>query len=115
MSRTSNIKFYVELDENKVPSKIEWEADDAGFEGKKESKTLILSLWDKEEKATLGIDLWTKEMMVDDMNIHVHQILLKLADTYRRSTKNTEASEILEKASADFAEALDLKNKIQKH
>ena len=47
-----------------MPSKIEWEADDADFEGKKECSSMLLSLWDKEEKVTLAIDLWTKEMLV---------------------------------------------------
>lgn len=41
----------------------------------KESKTMMLSLWDKEDKVTLGIDLWTKEMLVDDMNLHFYQMI----------------------------------------
>lgn len=114
MPRTSEIRFYVELDDNKIPVNIQWEADDAGFEGRKEAKSLLLSLWDKEENSTLGIDLWTNEMMIDEMNIHVHQVLLKLSDTYLRATKNREAADILEKASSDFAEKLQLAKKINK-
>ena len=114
MPRTTEIKFTVYLDDNKVPEKIEWEASDAGFTGKKETKTLFVSLWDKEESSTLAIDLWSKEMMVDEMNIHFHQILLKLADTYRRSTKNTEAALMIEQFSADFAGKLDLNKRVKK-
>jgi len=114
MSRISELKFFVELDENKVPVKIEWEADDAGFEGRKEAKTMLLSLWDKEENGTLGIDIWTKEMMVEEMYIHAHQILLKLSDTFLRSTKNREASDLLEKAAADLADMLELPKKTDK-
>ena len=112
MPRTTEIKFTVYLDDNKVPEKIEWEAADAGFSGKKEAKTLLISLWDKEEKLTLAIDLWSKEMNVDEMNIHFHQIFLKLADTCRRSTNNNEAAVMIEEFSADFAEKLNLKKKV---
>ena len=115
MPRTTEIKFTVHLDENKVPEKIEWEAEDAGFSGKKETKTLILSLWDKEENLTMGIDLWTKEMVVDDMNIHFHQLFLKLADTYRRSTNNKEVAQMIEDFSSHFAEKLSLSKKIIKN
>ena len=112
MSTISEIKLTVKLDENRVPEKIEWEATDAGFEGKKEAKSLTLSLWDKKEKVTLGIDLWTKEMLVDDMNIHFHQVFLKLADTYRRSTKNSEVADMIENFSAEFAKRLELDKKV---
>jgi gliding motility-associated protein GldC len=114
MPRTTEIKFTVHLDDNKIPEKIEWEATDAGFTGKKETKTLFVSLWDKEENLTLAIDLWSKEMIVDEMNIHFHQIFLKLADTYRRSTNNAEAADMIEEFSADFAEKLNLKKKVPK-
>jgi gliding motility-associated protein GldC len=57
MTKKSEIKITVELDNNKMPEKIEWEATDAGFEGKKASKTLMLSLWDEKDNVTYGIDL----------------------------------------------------------
>jgi gliding motility-associated protein GldC len=115
MSKTSEIKLTIRLDDNRVPEKIEWEATDSGFDGKKEAESLILSLWDKKEKLTLGIDLWTKEMLVDDMNIHFHQMFLKLADTYRRATKNSEAAGIIENFSAEFARKLELNKKVKRN
>jgi gliding motility-associated protein GldC len=108
MPRNTEVKITVQLDDNKIPEKIEWEAEDAGFTGKKEAKTLLLSLWDKQDNATLGIDLWTKEMNIDDMNIHIHQILIKLADMCRRSTNNKDAANMIEKFSADFAGLVNL-------
>jgi gliding motility-associated protein GldC len=114
MSKISEIKLTVKLDNNRVPEKIEWEATDAGFKGKKEAKSVLLSLWDREENVTLGIDLWTKEMLVDDMNIHFHQVLLKLADTYKRATKNTKAAGMIEDFSAEFAKQLKLDSKLKK-
>jgi gliding motility-associated protein GldC len=109
--KTSEIKLTVLLDSNRVPEKIEWEATDSGFEGKKECKSMMLSLWDKEENATLGIDLWTKEMRVDEMNIYIHQTLIKMADTYKRATKNSSAADLIEKFSVEFAEKTDLRKK----
>ena len=115
MPKMSEIKLIIHLDDNKVPEKIEWEATDAGFDGKKECKSMMISLWDKEESVTLGIDLWTKEMRVDEMNIYIHQSLLKMADTYRRATKDNIAAALIEDFSAGFAEKVDLKKKMRKN
>jgi gliding motility-associated protein GldC len=114
MNKTSEINLYVELDEKKVPIKIQWSATDSGIEGKRESKSMMLSLWDKEENATMGIDLWTKEMMVEDMNVYFHQTFLKMADTYRRATKNEEIAVMIEDFSAQFADKLELSKKVYK-
>jgi len=114
MSKISYIKLTVHLDDNRVPEKIEWEATESGSPGIKEAKSFMLSLWDKEGNATLGIDLWTKDMLLDDMNIHFHQVFLKLADTYKRATKNSEAADMINKFAAEFAEKLELDKKIDK-
>ncbi len=114
MNKQSEIVLYVELDEMKVPVKIEWSATDSGYEGKRESKAMMLSLWDKKENATMGIDLWAKDMMVEDMNIYFHQTFLKMADTYRRATKNDEIAILIEDFSARFADKLELSKKIYK-
>ena len=108
MSRKSEIKFLIELDEKKMPEKIQWQADDADFKGLKEAKTVILSLWDKEDKITLGIDLWTKDMLVEDMNLHFYQIILKLGDTYRKSTNNIELGKMFDDFASEFAGKLNL-------
>ena len=111
MNKKSEIKIFVELDEQKMPVNIEWEATDAGFDGKKPAKTLMLSLWDEKENVTLGIDLWTKEMTVEEMNLHYHQMLFKMADTFERATLNTEAAKVLKDFSSKFAKKLELKEK----
>ena len=49
MNNNSQINLFITLDEKKMPDKIEWQADDAQFSGRKESKTMMLSLWDKKE------------------------------------------------------------------
>ncbi len=114
MNKNSEIILYIELDEKKIPVKIEWSATDSGFEGKRECNSMMLSLWDKVENATMGIDLWTKDMMVEDMNVYFHQTFLKMADTYRRATKNEEIAVMVENFSAQFAEKLELDKKVNK-
>ena len=58
-NKKSEIKFLVELDENKVPENISWTAKDGGIE-LEESKAILLSIWDSKAQETLRIDLWTK-------------------------------------------------------
>jgi gliding motility-associated protein GldC len=111
MNKKSEIKVFVELNDQKMPVKIEWEADDADFKGTKPAKTLMLSLWDEKENVTLGIDLWTKELTVGEMNVHYHQMLLKMADTFERATRNAEAANLLRDFSSEFAKKLELKEK----
>ncbi|MCG6915240.1 gliding motility protein GldC [bacterium BMS3Abin03] len=108
MSKKSEIKITVVLDDKNNPEKIEWGATDAQFEGVKPAKTLLLSFWDEKENITLGIDLWTKEMTINDMNIHFYQVLLKLADTFERSTKNKNVADMIRKFGSDLAEKLEL-------
>ncbi|MDR3628471.1 MAG: gliding motility protein GldC [Ignavibacteriaceae bacterium] len=108
MSKTSEIKFTIQLDDKNMPKKIEWEATDGGFEGKKVCSTMMISLWDKKEQITMGIDLWTKEMLVNDMNIHFSQILNKMSGTYLRATGNNEIAEMIQNFSSEFAARLDL-------
>ena len=112
MPTTNEIRLTIDLDDNKVPTRIQWEAPDSGKTGKKDCTSMMFSIWDNKEKVTLGIDLWTKEMMVEDMNVHVHQTLLKLADTYLRATKNSEVSKMIETFSAQFGDKVGIvKNK----
>jgi gliding motility-associated protein GldC len=75
---------------------------------------MMLSIWDNKEKVTLGIDLWTKDMMVEDMNVHVHQTLLKMSDTYLRATKNSDATKMIEDFSAEFASKVGIVKKKEK-
>ena len=64
--KKSNINFEIELDENSVPEKINWNATDA-TDGTQETKSISISLWDHEERNSMRIDLWTKDMPVTDM------------------------------------------------
>lgn len=113
MPKTSEIKFTIQLDDKKLPKKIEWEASDAGFEGKKQCSSIMISLWDTKEKVTMGIDLWSKDMLIDDMNVHFFQILTKMADTFRRATNNNDVSKMIEDFSKEFAKKIELLKEIK--
>ena len=60
----STIQLEVELDENRIPEKLHWTAQDGGVKNE-EAKAMMLSVWDSNAQETLRIDLWTKDMPVD--------------------------------------------------
>ncbi|MEZ5046647.1 MAG: gliding motility protein GldC [Chitinophagaceae bacterium] len=93
MQKKSTIALQVELDENKVPEKIFWEAAEGGVATPKEAKAFMLSIWDVNEQAAMRIDLWTKKMMLDEMGDFVFQTMMTMADTYQRATKHDQIAE----------------------
>ncbi|MEP1094175.1 MAG: gliding motility protein GldC [Cyclobacteriaceae bacterium] len=65
--KKSEIKLVVELDDDQIPEKILWDADEKDSKGLSETKSMSLSLWDHQTKNTMRIDLWTKDMPVEEM------------------------------------------------
>ena len=107
----SEIKFLVELDENRVPEKLLWSAKDGGVE-LDEAKAIMLSVWDSKAKESMRIDLWTKEMPVDEMKIFFHQTLVAMADTFQRATGDDKMADTMRDFCEYFAEKLELKSGI---
>ena len=105
---TSEIKFLVELDENKVPENLTWTAQDGGVEAQA-AKAIMLSIWDSKVKETMRIDLWTKDMPVDEMKIFFHQTLIAMSDTFNRATGDEKMADTMKDFCDYFAEKLDLK------
>ncbi|RME95188.1 MAG: gliding motility protein GldC [Bacteroidetes bacterium] len=83
----SNIKLSIGLNEEKMPIRIDWEADDNPA-GQQQAKAMLLSLFEPETKDTLRIDLWTKDMQVMEMDRFMFHTLRGLADTYYRASQN---------------------------
>ena len=81
----SEIKINVGLDENRVPEQMFWSADD-GNVNNKETKAVLLSVWDSVEKETFRVNLWTKDMPINEMKQFFHQTLVSMADTYETAT-----------------------------
>ncbi len=88
----SKITIDVTRDENKLVSKIGWNATDSSMEEEQTAKAMMISFWDNAEKSALRIDLWTKDMMVDEMTDFMYQTMITMADTYERATKDKELS-----------------------
>lgn len=105
---TSNINLEVELDENRVPEKLHWTAQDGGINNE-EAKAMLLSLWDHKSQETLRIDLWTKDMPVDEMKVFFHQTLTAMADTFYKATQDEKMTATMKDFCDYFAEKLELK------
>ena len=107
---TSEIKFEIELDENRVPESMTWTAPDGGVDAAV-TKAVMLSVWDSKTQETLKIDLWTKDMPVDEMKKFFHQTLTAMSDTFRRATGDEQMSDTMQDFCEYFAEKLEITKK----
>ena len=106
--KTSQIVLTVGLDENKVPEKLNWTAEDGGIT-KAEAKAMMLSVWDSKAQESLRIDLWTKDMPVDEMKVFFHQTLTAMTQTFQRATQDEKMAATMRDFCDYFAEKLELK------
>lgn len=103
--RNNRIVLDISLDENNIPAKIHWTADDGPDAGvNHEVKAFLLSLCDAGSGDTLKIDLWTKDFQVHEMNRMVYFTLKSLADTYLRATNNKSLATDLRRFGEYFGE-----------
>ena len=107
ITHTSEVKFTIHLDENRIPEALEWTAKDGGIENE-ETKAFLLSVWDPKKKETLKMDLWTKDMPLDEMKHFFHQTLVSMTDTFQRATNDDKMTETMRDFCDYFAEKLDL-------
>ena len=104
---TSEIKFLIDLDENRVPEKLQWTAEDGGV-NQQQAKAIMLSIWDSKAQETLRIDLWTKDMPVDEMKKFFHQTLVAMSDTFQRATDDQQMTDTMKDFCEYFAEKMEL-------
>jgi len=104
----SKIEINVELDENRVPEKLNWSAQEGGVSNE-EAKAVMLSVWDSKAQETLKIDLWTKDMPVDEMKLFFHQTLVTMSDSFFRATQDEKMTATMKDFCDYFAEKLELK------
>ena len=107
-THTSKIELNVELDENRIPEKLNWSAQDGGISNE-EAKAMMLSVWDSKNQESLRIDLWTKDMPVDEMKLFFHQTLVSMSDTFNRATQDEKMTATMKDFCDYFAEKLELK------
>lgn len=100
----SKINISVQLDDQKIPQNILWNATGSTAEDLQKAKAMFLSFWDAAEKSALRIDLWTKDMMVDEMADFYFQNFMTLADTFFRATKNEELTSDIKTFARQFHE-----------
>ncbi|MFT4094669.1 MAG: gliding motility protein GldC [Niabella sp.] len=98
----STITIEVEMDENRVPDTIYWNATESSADTAQKAKAMMMAFWDSADKAALRIDLWTKDMMVDEMADFFYQTLMTMADTYGRATKYADQVEDMKTFAKDF-------------
>ncbi len=104
----SKIELTVELDENRVPEKLNWTADDGGITNA-EAKAMMLSVWDSKAQESLRVDLWTKDMPVDEMKVFFHQTLVAMSNTFNRATQDEKMTATMKDFCDYFAEKLEIK------
>jgi len=105
---SSEITLRVSLDENRVPEKLQWSAQDGGIENE-EAKAMLLSVWDSRNQESLKIDLWTKDMPVEEMKVFFHQTLVSLSETFLKATQDEKMTATMKDFCDYFAEKLELK------
>jgi gliding motility-associated protein GldC len=90
-TRSSQIRITINLDEQNMPTSIDWDADDRN-EGDQPiaCKAMLLSLFERDTMDTMKIDLWATDMQVNEMDKFFFQSLRAMADTYFRATQNRE-------------------------
>jgi len=106
----SEIKFTIELDENKIPVKLKWDAEDGGISNE-DTKAFLISVWDSKKKETLKMDLWTKDMPLEEMKQFFHQTLLSMSDTFYTATNDEKMTATMRDFCDYFAEKLEILKK----
>jgi gliding motility-associated protein GldC len=107
VKKKSEIKVEIGLDENQLPVKMRWNAEDGDVDNQ-EAKAMFLALWDGDAKNTMKIDLWVKEMSVEEMKQFFHQTLVSMADTFEKATGETKICEDLRDFCYHFAEKMEV-------
>ena len=109
VKKKSEIKLQIGLNKDKIPVKIDWQAE-GGPNGAKpsEAKAFLLSIFDKDSKDTLKMDLWTKDMQVNEMDRFFYQTLRGLADTYFKATQNQQLATDMQRFVQYFGEQTEV-------
>jgi len=104
----STITIDVETDENQVPQRIVWTAEDGGV-AEREARAMLLAMWDDSDGIAMRMDLWTKKMTVEEMQHFTCQTLMTLADTFERATSDTGHARALREFTGELARRLGVR------
>lgn len=92
------------MDPNRIPEQINWSATDSTADQIQRAKAMCLAFWDSADKSLMRIDLWTKDMMVDEMADFYYQMMMSMADTFKRATQQDELTNELKQFAKGFLE-----------
>jgi gliding motility-associated protein GldC len=110
----SNINVKIQLDPQKIPLNITWNATDSSADTPQAAKAMFLAFWDGIEKTAMRIDLWTKDMMTDEMADFYYQLLVTMGDTFQRATKHADLAQDIKKFANEFhRKFMDIENASQ--
>lgn len=109
-AHSSEIKFKIGLDEDRVPETLEWSAEDGGIKHSP-TRAAIISVWDPKTQETLRIDLWTKKMTTDEMKKFIHQSMMALADTLEKATNESESANEIRQFGKQLGQKMNLLRK----
>lgn len=113
--RKSEINITVELDDNRIPERIYWDATENPNEGINDTKAISLSVWDHYNKGLLGINLWTKDMPVDEMNHFSVDVVGNLAQMMKDANGNEDVINLLNATGKQMTKILDEADKATKN
>ncbi|MEO6188994.1 MAG: gliding motility protein GldC [Saprospiraceae bacterium] len=108
MSRSSEIKIQVTLDDTNVPDKILWYSSESNNASETEVKAILISIFEEASKDTLKLDLWTKDMQVGEMDRFMYQTLRALCDTYAKATNNEALANDMKHFAQYFGEKVEV-------
>tara|TARA_B100000497_G_C7604570_1_gene363147 strand:- start:284 stop:625 length:342 start_codon:yes stop_codon:yes gene_type:complete len=102
---TSKIQIDITTDENKVPSLIQWSAEDSDVK-EKAAKAMALAMWDEQDGNAVHMDLWTKEMSVEEMRHFICQTMMTMANTLERATNDKAHADAVRSFTEELAKRL---------
>lgn len=108
---TKEIKITVELDEQKIPSNILWEATDSNDNEPLACKAMIMAMWDQQLSNSLRLDLWTKEMPIAEMKRFYFETLMTMADSFERATGESQICKEWRSFAHNIAEKMEVLKK----
>lgn len=115
MSKESEIRIRIQLDDDQLPEQITWQASDSTAAEPQVSKAFLISLWDPAYKETLRIDLWTKDMQLEEMNVFFFQTLVTMADTYLKANNDEKLAAEIRDFALRFGEKTSVIKKSKQH
>lgn len=112
VKKTSTIQLKVGLDDQQIPVRIDWSAQNGEQPPTgKEAKAFLVSIFEKDSRDTLKMDLWVKDMQVNEMDRFFFQTLRGMADTYFKATQNKELATAMQQFVNYFGEETKLLDK----